>query len=130
MPYLKSKLSSKGQAVVTLLIFMVIGVTVTTAGTILIMTSSSSTSALQEGVIARQMAESGAENAMIRLLRDPSYTGETMAIDSGTATITVSGTNPKTILSTGKNGNYIRKIQVTASDVNNILTVTSWGEIF
>lgn len=119
-----------GQAVVTLLIFMVIGITITSAGVVLIINSSTATSAFQESLIARQMAESGAENAMIRLLRNPSYTGETMTIDNGTATITVSGSNPKTILSVGKNRNYVRKIQVTASDVNNILTVTSWQEIF
>ncbi len=126
----EKKTLAGGQAVVTLLIFMIIGLTVTAAGTILMITSSRSTSAFQEGIIARQVAESGAENAMIRLLRDPTYTGETMNINGATATITVTGTNPKTIVSAGKNGDYVRKIQVVASDVNNILTVTSWKEIF
>jgi len=121
---------NKGQAVVTLLVFMVMGITITTAGVILIVNNSRLTSAFQESLIARQIAESGAENAMIRLLRDPSYTGETLAVGAGTAVITVTGTNPVTIESVGTNGNYIRKIQVIASDIDNMLTPTSWEEIF
>lgn len=119
-----------GQALVTLLIFMVIGITVTSAAVVLIMTGSQSSSKFQEGLIAHQIAESGAENAMLRLLRNPSYTGETLTVGDGTATITVTGSNPKTIQSTGVNGNFRRTIQVIADDSSGPLTVTSWREIF
>ncbi len=93
-------------------------------------TNSQNTTKFQEGMIAFQVAESGAENAVIRLLRDPSYTGETLTVGSGTAVITVTGSSTKTILSSGTNGNYLRKLQIVASYVNNILTITSWQEVY
>ena len=126
----RHSIRQSGQAVVTLLVFMVMGVTITTAGVILIVNNSRITSAVQESVVARQIAESGAENAMIRLLRDPSYTGESLTVGSGTAEITVTGSGPITIVSAGKSGNYIRKIQVIADDIDNKLTVTSWKEVY
>ena len=121
---------NRGQTLVTLLIFMVIAITVTSAAVVLTITDSQNANRFQEGLIAFQVAESGAENAMIRFLRDPNYAGETLAVGSGTATITVTGTNPKIITSAGVNGNYLRKIQVTLDNTNNILSITSWQEIF
>lgn len=120
----------KGQTLVTLLIFMVIGITITSAAVILTITNSQNITRFQEGLIAYQIAESGAENAVIRLLRDPSYTGETLTVGEGTATITVSGSSTKTITSVGVNGRYYRRIQVVASYVNNVFTITSWQEAY
>lgn len=122
--------SQKGQTLVTLLVFMVIGITITTAAVMMTIVNTQNATKFQEGLIAYQVAESGAENAIIRLLRDPSYTGETLTVGAGTATITVSGTTTKTITSSGVNGNYLRKVQVVASYVNNVLTITSWQETF
>ena len=122
--------SQNGQTLVTLLVFMVIGITITTAAVMMTIVNTQNATKFQEGLIAYQVAESGAENAIIRLLRDPSYTGETLTVGAGTATITVSGTTTKTITSSGVNGNYLRKVQVVASYVNNVLTITSWQETF
>lgn len=117
-----------GQALVVLVCFGVIAVTII-ASTILVSVATNSASGkTQEGSIAYDVAESGAENALLRLLRDPSYTGETVSLGSGSATITVTGSNPKTIVSLGVLGNYRRTIQVIASDSGGILTVTSWSE--
>lgn len=124
------KYSKSGQTLVTLLIFIVIGITITSAAVVMTITNSQNITKFQEGMIAFQIAESGAENAVIRLLRDPSYTGETLAVGTGTAVITVSGTTTKTILSSGTNGNYFRKVQVVASYVNNVFTITSWQEVY
>ena len=118
-----------GQSVITLLIFMIIGVTITTAGVMMIITSSTATSATQESTIAYYAAESGAENALLRLLRNPTYTGETLQLGNANVAITISGTGPYTIESTAVNGNFTRTIQVTVAYLNNILTVTSWQEI-
>ncbi len=119
-----------GQSLVTLLVFMIIGITITSAAVVMTITNSQNATKFQEGMIAFQVAESGAENAIIRLLRDPNYTGETLAIGGGTAVITVSGTTTKTIVSAGTNGNYYRKVQVIAGYVNNLLTITSWQEVY
>lgn len=124
------KIFKKGQTLVTLLIFMVIGITITTAAVMMAITNSQNVTKFQEGMIAFQIAESGAENAVIRLLRDPNYTGETLTVGTGTAVITVTGTTTKTITSSGTNGSYLRKIQIVVGYVNNILTITSWQEVY
>lgn len=117
----------RGQTVVILLVFMVIGITITSASVMILLSESSNTSKFQQALISQQIAESGAENALLRLLRDPTYTGETLTVGAGTATISVSGS---TITSVGTSGNFRRTIQVQTTYTNNILTISSWQEIF
>lgn len=123
--------SARGSTLVTLLFFMVIAITVTTGAIAMLVTNSISGAKLQQGSVAYQVAESGLENAKLRLLRDQNYAGESLTVGDGTAVITVSsvGTN-YTILSRGTVGNFTRQIQATASYANNLLTVTSQSEIF
>jgi hypothetical protein len=125
----------KGQALITLLFFMIIGLMVTSAAVVLMYVNAISGSRQQDGEIAYQAALSGAENAKIRVLRNPSYTGESnLQIGSGSATIAVSGTgtsvDPYVITSTGTRGNFVRKVQIQASYVNNFFSVLSEKEIF
>lgn len=133
---MKSTNLQQGQALITLLFFAIIGITVTSAAIMMIMVNSISGSKFQEGMIAYQIAESGAENGLLRVLRTPppTYTGETLTVGSGTASISVTGSgtggSPYIITSTGQTGNFIRKIEVRATYVNNLLTVTSKREIF
>lgn len=123
--------AQKGQALITLLFFVIIGITVTSAAIIIIGVNSISGTKMQEGLVAYQIAESGAENGMLRVLRDPSYTGEDMTMEQGTAHVTVSSSGGVyTILSTGQVGNFTRKVQITASYVNDLLTVTSRQEVY
>lgn len=119
----------RGQALVILLVFMAIAVTVTTAAVVMMIIGSTAASKYELSQVAYMTAESGAENAMLRLLRDPNYTGETLTIGSATATITVTGTDPKTITSTGVSTGFSRQVKVIAGYANGILTVTSWSEI-
>ncbi len=120
------KQHSKGQTLVMLLVFMLIAVTVTTASVGMVINSSTSTDKLLQGSNALAIAEGGAEAAMIKLLRDSSYVGETVSIGAGEAVITVTGT---TIKSVGTLNNFSRTIQVTVSTSSGMLTVTSWKEI-
>jgi len=126
-----------GQSLVTLLIFTVVAITITSAAVVIILTNSIGTSKFEQGTNAYYIAESGAENGLLRLLRDPTYCGETLPVDSGTSTIEVidggggcNGTSPITITSTGNMGNFSRKVQVIATYVSNILTISSWEEVF
>ncbi|MGE5041958.1 MAG: hypothetical protein ACM3IJ_03565 [Candidatus Levyibacteriota bacterium] len=123
------KVYQKGQTLVILLIYMVVAIIITTGAVAAIVTNSKATDKLLQGTTALDVAESGAETAMIKLLRDPSYTGETLSVNGGTADITISGTTTKTVISKGTLNNFTRTIQVTASIINNVLTVTSWKEI-
>lgn len=122
-----------GQAMISLLFFIIIAITISSGAVVLMINSSRAASKLGIGTQAYYIAESGAENAILRLLRNPNYTDEVLNVGDGTATIHVSGSNPYTIISTGsaQMGNYLRTIQVTlVSSSSGGLTVTSWKELY
>lgn len=121
---------NNGQAMVTLLFFMIVAITITSAAVTVIISHSLSTSKLQETVITLDIAESGTENAILSLLRNPNYTGETLTVGDGTVEIQVAGTNPKVITSKGVSHNFSRTLQIQAIYSNNILSITSWKELF
>lgn len=122
--------NQKGQTLVILLSYMVIAIIVTTASIALVLNNSRGTDKVYQGTNSLDIAESGAETAMIKLLRNPSYTGTfTTDVGTGQAVVTVNGSNPKTILSEGTLNNFTRKIQVIVNTDNNTLTATSWKEI-
>lgn len=111
--------------------FMVIASTVTAAAVVLIMTGSTAATRYQQGIATMQIAESAGENALLRLLRNPNYTGETMSVDGGSAVITVTGTTTKTVNITATNGNFTRKVQIVAGYNAGKLSVTPpWLEVF
>lgn len=119
----------KGQTLVILLTYMIVAVTITAASVIMVINSTTGTTKVHKGITALDIAESGAENAMIKLIRDRNYTGESMSVDGGTVTITVSGTNPKTIISEGTLNDFTRTIRVIVNISNNTVSATSWKEI-
>ncbi len=119
----------KGQALITLLFFILISLTITTGAIIIIIINSISVGRFQEGALAYYAAESGIENALLRLLRDPNYTGETLTIGEKTAIITVTGSNPKTVVVVGLNGNFKRTVSAQMSYNNGYYTFSSWKEI-
>ena len=122
---------NQGQSIVILTVFMGIFISVTTAAIIIISTNSVAADAFQQGISARQVAESGIENAILRLLRNPDYLGESLLIGNGSATVSVAGdTTKKTIISIGTLGNFQRKIEAKIGYTNDYrLIVTSWKEI-
>jgi len=124
----------RGQALITLLFFTIIGITITSAAVVMILVNSLSGTKQQQGEIAYDIAQSGAENGLLRLIRNPTYTGETLNVGSGTAIITVTGNgssgNPYVILSKGTTGIFMREEEITATYQNNLLTVTSRGEVY
>lgn len=124
------KYLQNGQAMITLLFFVIVGITVTSAATIIIMINSLSTNKLQQGLIVYSSAEAGIENALLRLLRDPNYKGETLTIGEGNVEVKVTGSSPIIITSQAKEGDLLRKIEVQTQYTNNILTVSSWKEVF
>lgn len=75
------------------------------------------------------LAESGIEDAVLNLLRNPDYTGGTLTLDSNDITIEVTGTNPKTITATVVFNNTKRTLEITALYSENNLQITSWREI-
>lgn len=119
----------KGQALITLLFFIIIGVTITTAAAVVLLGNNSTTSTVEQGTTAYYAAESGIESALVTLLRNPAYTGETMSVGNATVIIQVTQGNPIVITATGTYANTLRKIQAKVVYNNNTLSVMSWKEI-
>ena len=119
----------KGQALITLLFFLTIIITITAAAVVIILTGSSNATKFEQGTRVYYIAESGIENALIRLLRDPLYSGETMTVGDGSVTVTVTGSSPYVITSVGTIGNAQRTIRANAAFTTGILNVTDWKEI-
>ena len=121
-------MKKSGQALIVLVTFAAIASTIIGSVILVSIATNSASGKTQVGSEALDVAESGVENALLRLLRDPSYTGETVAIGSGSAVISVTGSGPKTIVSQGTVGSHTRTIQAVASESAGVLTVTSWRE--
>ncbi|MBI2621282.1 MAG: hypothetical protein HYW63_01380 [Candidatus Levybacteria bacterium] len=115
-----------GYAVLTLLFFMTISMAIVTGIVIVVLNNALSTSSLEQGTVSYYSAESGIENALLRLIRDPNYTGESLQIDGATVGVQVSN---GIITSTATFEKSIRKIQVDYVYNNSALTITSWKEI-
>lgn len=116
----------KGQALVSLLMFVVVAMTVISTTITTVISNTRAASVEEQSVDAYYVAESGAENALMRLLRDPNYTGETLAVGQNNAIVTVTGTR---ITSIGNVNNLTKKIQVDVSYNDNQMVITSWKEI-
>lgn len=120
---------SGGQALVTLLFFVLISITITSAAIVMIIANAISTTKIQEGVTSYYLAESGIENALLRILRNPDYAGETLNIDTSTVVVSVTGTNPKRIVAVSTNGNFKRTVETQMTYTNGYYTISNWREI-
>lgn len=121
----------KGQAMVMVILVTVTLISVVTATTAMVVTNSLSTMREEQGAHALEIAESGAEEALLRLLRDPTLTTSTpitLTVDGGYATVEVSGTNAKAIVSRGIVGEYVRTLNITAQYSQGKLVINSWQE--
>ena len=123
--------SSTGQTLITLLFFMIIAITMLTGTLIVIFNVTTGQTKIQQSRSAYYIAESGMENALIRLLRDPAYNGETLTIGEGTAVVNITNNGSIYIATSSATvGNFVQKIQVVASYTNNILSIQTWKELF
>src|SRR3989338_2058926 len=121
----------KGQALVSLLVFAAVGMIVTSAAVAITIINSQGSSKFTQGEEAIVVAEAGADNTLLRILRDPGGSldfDETLIIGNGTADISHDPV-PKTITSVGVVGSFKRKVQITYTYDNNILKVVTWQEI-
>ncbi len=126
----KSEIAAEsGQALVILLFYMIVAITLTTAAVAVVVANSLTVTRSEQGAHALEYADAGAENAIIRLLRSTNYTGETISIGDGSVTVTVTGTTTKTITSVGRTGTFARTIEVVADTTGGVLSVVSWQEI-
>lgn len=121
---------NQGMALVTVLVFSAVAMLVITAAISLSIMNSISSRQMLQGQQALLVAESGAENALLMLLRNPDYSGEILTMQGGTATITTSGSNPKTIEVQGDSGSASKTLEIKISYVGGAMKITSWQEKF
>ncbi len=115
---------------ITMLYIMVIGVLVATGAVYALFNNTSVASMDELGLLAHSAAESGIENALLRLIRDPTYTGETLSFgNQRTAVITVTGASPQLITSVGTIDNVSRKVQAAVNYTNGTFTILSWADV-
>lgn len=117
---------NKGQALVTLLFFVIIGITIISAETVVLYNNVLAASTSEQGTDAYYVAESGIEEGIIRVIRNPNYSGGTLTVGSGSVVIQV---NNGTITAIGTYNNSVRTIQITTTSTNGVLTINSWKEI-
>jgi len=118
----------KGQALITFLFFTIIAIAVISAAVVVVLLNSLGNAAHQDSQMARAISESGLDNALLRLIRDPNYGGESYLVDGNTIVITVTGNSPYTIVSKGIVGSYARTITATASYSAGMLKITTVQE--
>ncbi len=122
---------TNGQALISLLFIVLIGFTIILAAAILIYNNIQASSIVEQSTKAYYIAESGIEEGLLRLLRNPQYTGtaagQPLSVDSGSVVITVSG---GLITATGTYNNTVRKIQAQTVYNNGVLTISSWKEVW
>jgi len=122
--------TNKGQTLVTLLVFAVVAIAITTTAVAMMINIAKSASIVESRFITSQAAESAIENAIIRILRDPDYYGETLFVGDASVMISIAGTDPIIITADATFGNYIQTIQASITYIDNRLTVTDWEHIY
>lgn len=122
-------MNNKGQTLVLLLVFMAIMIIVVSAVTAVTINNAVGAGKFSQGNLALAIAESGAENGILRVLRDPDYVGEILPVGNGSAKITIFGGTTPVIQSVATVGNFRRVVEVRGSFNNNVLTITSWKEL-
>ena len=120
----------KGQSLVLLLFFVLMAMTFAVTAILMLVVNSGSITAFESRIEVRQLADSGTENALLSLIRDPFYTGESYVVEDTNITITVAGSGTKTIIVRASRGEVQRTVEVLANYTDNVLRVASWKEEF
>lgn len=123
-------INQRGQVMITMLYIMVIGTLITTGAAFALIANTQAASAIEVGEITLGVAESGIENAILKLIRNPAYTGETLVLSEGrTALVTVSTSSGIVITSSGVVGRSRKTIQAKVRYNDGVLTIDSWNEL-
>lgn len=122
--------NNHGQILTSVIVFMAFGLSVIALSAVLTIINIQNTAKTTQSVQALNYAEAGAEEAVLRLLRDPNYPGGTLTIDAVSVSINLTGDAVnKTIVSIASYNGFTKKIQATVSLANNRLTLVSWKQV-
>lgn len=126
---MKNKNHKKGSALLAVIVISAIATVIFTTASSSLINQLVQSNVSGNTAKAYLLAESGIEDSVLNLLRDQTYTGGTLTLDTNDITIEVTGTNPKTVTSTVEFNNTRRSIEITVLYTQNNLQITSWREI-
>lgn len=121
----------KGQALIGVLAIIAISTVLVSSLMINSLISADSSLKLRQSSSAITIADSYMQNAFIKLIRDPNYTGETLTLNDGRVIIEITGENPKYILikSIGPQNDILRQLSSQVNfDSNGAVSITNWTE--
>ena len=123
--------NTSGQILTSVLVFMAFGLSVIALSATLTIINIQNTAKYAQSEQASNYAEAGAEEAILRLIRDPSYSGGNLALAADAVIaiqITANG-DSRTVISSATYNGFTKKVQVVASLANNKATLVSWKQI-
>lgn len=118
-----------GHTLILMLVFVAIFLIITTSVIVAGINSMQSVGHLSSGQSSTLLAESAIEEAMLRLLRNPSHGNFALTMGDGTATINIVGVESKTIDIIANVAGYVRKKRVVAEYANGVLQIISQTQI-
>jgi len=122
-----------GQAMIAILLVLALAIIFINTAAVIYLTETDFSFNSRKSNEIYYNTESGLENAILQLLRQPNYSGESLTFDDSNVTINVTagpGGNQKTITATGKsNSNKFIRILTSIVEINNrLLNLVSWRE--
>lgn len=135
MPQVKSQMlkvegsQQRGQALIMVILIGLLALGAVVSATTLVVSELRKNIETNSGIVEYEITYGALENALLRLLRDPSYANETVTLDSATCYITVSSGASQTVEARCTNGNYVRKLNATVMFFNGIMTVSNVSEV-
>jgi hypothetical protein len=120
---------------VALITVLIVGAVSLAVGVAILLTGTDSqrvTLVLQQSIQARNLANACVEEALQQMHDSTTFTGtNNLSLDQGTCTYTVTNTggNNRTIVTTATVGNVVRKNQVYATIGTSSISITSWQEV-
>lgn len=122
---------SEGQALIGVLAVVAIASVMVSSLVLTSIISADSSLKLRQSTNLINQADTAMQNAILRLERDPSFTGETLNFSAGQVIIEITGDNPKIVEAKSINfdNKILRKLHAEVnSDNNSAITVSNWSE--
>jgi len=122
--------NKSGQILTSVIVFMAFGLSVIALSSVLTIINIQSTAKNSESTKTLSYAEAGAEEAILRLVRDPGYSGGTLLIDDVSVLVVVTGDAVnKTISSTAAYNGFTKKIEAAVSLADSKVSLLSWKQV-
>lgn len=120
---------NQGQALLPVLIIMVVVLILGAAVLDLSISGLLVSSYFQEGEATLMATEGALENGLLRILRNPSYSGESLQVGDASCIISISGQSPVVMNASCDSGRAIRRLQAEINFVAGEMIVDNILEI-